>query len=128
MTSRSNALEMPEEVTGWGADMWRDQAPIMWRRGHLDAEGRAALTQACLDHARCIEEPLDVEITSRLIDFYYNHGFTPLGRADMAARGGSRSTRKTDPHAPDDDPVLTEEFRAEFQRDAFMRLHEGGGG
>ena len=126
MTPRSTALEMPEEVTGYGADMWRNQAPIMWRRGHLDTEGRKALTQACQDQVRCIEGPEDAVARCRLWDFFKNYGFTPLARAEMEERGGTVGTQKTDPDAPDDDPAATEEFRAELQRDTFMKIHAGG--
>ena len=124
MTSRSNALEMPEEVTGWGADMWRDQAPVMWRRGHLDAEGRAALTQACRDYVGVIDDCGDMVIPRRLWDFFKNYGFTPLARVEMAERSGTVGTQVTDPDAPDDDHSATAEFVAQFQR-MFMKVHDG---
>ena len=124
MTSRADALRMPEEITGWGADFWQHQGAIMWQRGHLDAEGRAALTQACLDHVRCIEGPWDAVTQFRLTDFFRNYGFGPRSRAEMAERGGTVGTQVTDPNAPDDDPEATERFMAELQRSLF-RVHDG---
>ena len=126
MTTRSTALEMPEEATGYGADMWRDEAPIMWRRGHLDAEGREALTQACLDHVQLIAEPMDIVPRCRLNDFFRNYGFGPRSRAEMAERGGTVGTQVTDPNAPDDDPAATELLMVELRRSLF-RVHDGEG-
>ena len=125
MTSRSDALRMPSTLTGWGVDFWQNQGSIMWRRGHLDEEGRAALHQACLDHVRCIEKPLDTVPLCRLTDFFTNYGFGPRSRQEMAERGGTVGTQKTDPDAPDDDPVATELFMAELQRSMFMKVHDG---
>ena len=122
---------MPEEITGWGIDFWQTEGAIMWRRGHLDEEGRKALHQACLDHVRVIEchssiDCYDTVAQCRLGDFFRNYGFGPRSRAEMEERGGTVGKQVTDPDAPDDDPAATEAFMAELRRDVFMKIHDGG--
>ena len=146
MTSRADALRMPEELTGLAAEAWRDWMPELWKNGHLTDETREVCIRGCRDwgfysseHSRGSllvtdedgnpalrpENRAAHEAFMRSIDWMHNYGLTWLGRQEMAARGGTIGTQVTPPDDEDDDSGATEALMAELRRGLFQ-VSDGG--
>ena len=142
MSSRAEVLRTPESLTGVALRQWETDAPEFWKAGTLTEETRAAIVQGCRDWAiyRAFSQRLhadeDVsraesraahEAFCRALDVWHNHGGTPVGRMEMAERGGTIGTRVTDPHdlLGDEDEGRLEDEMAAWSRSRFQ-VHDGG--
>jgi phage terminase small subunit len=119
--SRLDVLRTPEHLTGLAKEYWELHAPILWKQGLLNEETRPKVVEGAElwgrlrelmeffgEHSETTEDeegnPVHrpeyrewLEVSVRFLDFSHNHGFTPLGRAEMARRGGTIGNRQRDP-------------------------------
>ena len=141
MSSRADVLRTPESLTGLAVHQWETHVPELWKAGVLNEETREAIVQGCRDwgiywefstrlHAdedvSRAESRAGHEAFCRALDVWHNHGATPVGRAEMAERGGTIGTQVTDPDdllGEENDGWLEDEMAA-FERSRFQ-IHDG---